>query len=190
MEGAVYRPRETEHLHRPAHAFDDAEGAVQSRRMRALLVSLLLVSVGCGGSIRVVVLDDEGGLLELEGDDDAAHEAAIAHMAQHCGGEDYRVVFDGEATVRVGESDAAPSASESARRMALPSDLPGAVENAGTEPTGGSSLDTDGNLRMASADDGERERSVSFDRRRRLEYECEAEADGEIDEDGDGVIDR
>jgi len=158
--------------------------------MRSLLLVLLLFAVGCGGSIRVVVLDDEGGLLELEGDDGAAHEAAIAHMFHHCGGEDYRVVFDGEATVRVGESDSAPSASESARRMVLPSDLPGAVENAGTEPTGGSSLDTSGNLRLASAEDGERARNVSFDRRRRIEYECEEERDGEIDEDGDGVIDR
>jgi len=74
--------------------------------------------------------------------------------------------------------------------MVLPSDLPGAVENAGTGPTGGSSLDTSGNLRLASAEDGERARNVSFDRRRRIEYECEEERDGEIDEDGDGVIDR
>lgn len=150
------------------------------------LLLLSLVLVGCGGSIRAIVIDDEGGLLELEGDDAAAHEAATRHMREHCHDE-YRVVFDGQAIVSVG-SERAPSASESARRMALSSDLPGAVENPGTEPTGGSSLDDSGNLHLADASDGARETTTTYDRRRRLEYECTGE-DGEVDEDGDGTID-
>jgi hypothetical protein len=154
----------------------------------ALTAMLASTLVACGGSIRVVVMDESGGLLELEGDDAQAREAAVRQMTSHCGAE-YRVTFDGEATVRVGISDPAPSQEESARRMALPSDLPGAVENAGTEPTGGSSIDDRGELHLASASDGAREPTPTFDRRRRIEYECEGADEGEIDEDGDGVVD-
>lgn len=151
-------------------------------------LALAIALTGCGGSIRVVVMDENGGLLELDGDEAQAREAAVRQMVSHCGAE-YRVTFDGEATVRTGSSGPAPSQEESARRMALPSDLPGAVENAGTEPAGGSSMNDRGELHLASASDGAREPTATFDRRRRIEYECEAADVGEIDEDGDGVID-
>lgn len=147
--------------------------------MRSLLVLTCLL-VACGGGIRVVVLDEEGGLLELSGDESAAHEAAETHMRDHCGADGYRVVFDGSSSVAVNEGHA-PSAGESARRMALPSDLPGAMEPSGTEPTGGSSIDDSGQIHLADSSAGAREERVSYERRRRLEYECER-ADEEDEE--------
>jgi hypothetical protein len=146
--------------------------------VRALLCLTCLL-VACGGGIRVVVIDDEGGLLELSGDETAAHQAAEAHMQEHCGEDGYRVVFDGASSVAVNEGHG-PSAGESARRMALTSDLPGAMEPSGTEPTGGSSIDDSGQIHLADSSDGAREERVSYERRRRLEYECER---GETDED-------
>ncbi len=137
-----------------------------------LLFGLFLL--GCGGGIRVVVQDDEGGLLELSGDEGPAHEAAEQHMRGHCGEGAYRIVFDGVSSVPV-RAGHGPSAAESARRMALPSDLPGALEPSGSEPTGGSSLDDSGQLHLASPADGAREERTSYERRRRLEYECDAD---------------
>ncbi len=161
----------------------------------ALVFTLGALALGCGGSVRAIVLDDEGGLLELEGDEAAAREAALTAMREHCTrgrtsggeGEPYRVIFDGIASVRE-TGGRGPSAGESARRMALPSDLPGSIENQGTEPTGGSSVDDRGELHLADPNDGARDESVSFSRRRRIEFECTTE-DGEVDEDGDGTID-
>lgn len=145
------------------------------------MLGLTCLLVACGGGIRVVVIDDEGGLLELSGDDAAAHQSAEAHMREHCGQDGYRVVFDGSSSVPVNEGHA-PSAGESARRMALTSDLPGALEPSGTEPTGGSSIDDSGQIHLADSSDGAREERVSYERRRRLEYECER---GETDEDAE-----
>jgi hypothetical protein len=150
--------------------------------MRAFSLLGTVLLMACGGGIRVVVVDDEGGLLELSGDESAAHQAAEAHMREHCGADGYRVVFDGTSSVATREGYA-PSASESARRMALPSDLPGAVEPSGTEPTGGSSIDDSGRIHVADPSDGAREERVSYERRRRLEYECERE---EVDEEAEG----
>jgi hypothetical protein len=135
-----------------------------------------IFALGCGGGIRVVVQDDEGGLLELSGDEGPAHAAAEQRMRGHCGEDAYRVVFDGVSSVPVSGGHG-PSAAESARRMALPSDLPGALEPSGTEPTGGSSLDDSGQLHLASPADGAREERTSYERRRRLEYECDEDDD-------------
>lgn len=156
--------------------------------LRTLSVLVVALSIGCGGGIRVIVRDDEGGLLELEGDDGEAHRDAEEHMRAHCG--EYRVVFDGTSSVPVDDGHA-PSAGESARRMALTSDLPGVLEPAGTESTGGS-VDESGEIHLAGPTDGARESRTRYDSRRRIEYECEREIediDEEAPEDGAGAED-
>lgn len=142
--------------------------------MVALVFPLVLAA--CGGSARFVVRDDEGGLLELDGDLPLARRDADRQMQEHCGAHGYRITYDGTASVSSG-GERAPTADESAARMALPSDVPGALELSGTSPPGGAGVTNGGEFFVHDPARSDRVTTPRVDRRRRLEYECEEEAD-------------
>lgn len=139
---------------------------------------LPLVLTACGGSARFVVRDDEGGLLELDGDLPLARRDAERQMQEHCGAHGYRITYDGTASVSTG-GERAPTADESAARMALASDVPGALELPGTSPPGGAGVTNGGEFFVHDPARSDRALTPRVDRRRRLEYECEEEAGDE-----------
>lgn len=140
-----------------------------------------VVLAACGGSARFVVRDEEGGLFQLDGDEALARGDAERQMREHCGARGYRVVYDGTASIATG-GERVPTADESAGRMALPSDLPGALELSGTSPSGGAGVTTGGEVFLHDPASADRLETPRVDRRRRLEYECQ-------DEDGDAASD-
>lgn len=154
----------------------------------AAYLGLALLLAACGGSARALIRDDEGGLFQLEGDDAEARRDAERQMVEHCGGRGYRIVYDGGAPSGA-SYERAPTADEAAERMALPSDLPGAIERPGLTPPGGAGVTTDGNFFMHDPARSDRAASTGVDRRRRLEYECELEDDDE-DTVGDEAAER
>lgn len=178
-------PRATDLGWRPGRRGLHSSAGYRRHRLAALAIAAALVTA-CGGSARFVVRDDEGGLLQLDGDEAAARADALRQMEAHCGARGYRIVYDGTGSVSVG-GERVPTAEERAASMALASDLPGSMELAGTTSAGGAGVTTGGDLFAHDPSRSDRATTPRVDRRRRIEYEC-FDDDGAADVEPDAPL--
>ena len=67
--------------------------------MRMVARAVLVLSFGACGSAHVIHRDQQGGILQLDGDHDKAFAEATHMMAEHCGDHNFSIVKDGEETL-------------------------------------------------------------------------------------------
>lgn len=133
-------------------------------------IFLALVGAGCGGSARVVVRDEAGGLLSLSGDDGAARDDALRIIEAHCP-HGHHLTLDGP--VEVGEESHTTQRQGEAIALDQSRQTSGGIEpgsQTSLTVTEGGSVSTFDPASNAAP----RERSVRTERR--IEYECD-EAD-------------
>jgi hypothetical protein len=143
--------------------------------MRLAVIATCALVIGCGGSARQIVRDDDGGLFALDGDGGQAHADAERVMTEHCGARGHRVIYEGDVQVAEEETHERSAADRTAQTQTVQSgDHTSWVEGqpAYAESGVSMSLENGGDVQLYDASRGARQRTTRMRTERHLEYEC------------------